>query len=234
MQIKIESVSLNQYQKKLTELHRSAFPNAIRSTLNDAAFEMKNKQLHTSAASNFKHTRSKTFFKKFSSLEKAKGWNVNEMKSIVGMTNQGQSKVDTALGNMDMHENGGSVKKGNTYLEGARVSKSFGRLARKKAYFNKEKITKVKSKKFFIAAAYRAKERGEQLQYKDLVLEIRSIKKNKKGKIKILSSVISKRRKNIRISPTHFITEAGEKTRRNIHSNFRKNAEYQISKRIKL
>ncbi len=50
---------------KLEQLHRSAFPLAVRGTLNAAAFDVKMKTLDESATQNFER-RSPTFFKRFS------------------------------------------------------------------------------------------------------------------------------------------------------------------------
>lgn len=218
---------MKKYERKLGELHRSAFPNAIRATLNDAAFEMKKNNLHTSAARNFKYTRSKTFFKRFSAVNKAKGWKINEMYSEVGMLDMGQKSAKTAIDNMHLHETGGNVKKGAIYLKGSRTSKNFGKLVRKVNYLKKENHVKSGN---YVKKAFVALKENKLMKQGDYLIKVNKITKGKK--LRINTSFIAKERENTRISPNKFISKAAEVTQRKIRSNFQKNAEYQIQKRL--
>ena len=228
MQIKIDSNAIKQYEKKLNDLHRSAFPNAIRSTLNDAAFEMKKDNLHTSATKNFKHTRSKSFFKKFSGVKKATGWNINEMYSEIGLLDMGVKTAKTAIDNMHMHEKGGSINEGATYLRDSRTSKSFGRLVRKQNYFKRSKFVKGKN---YVRKAFVALKENAIMQHGDYLIRVNKITKGRK--LRINTTLLMKKRKNARITPNHFITKAGIETRKSIPLNFRKHAQKQIKKRMK-
>lgn len=248
MQIKIDSNAMKQYEKKLNDLHRSAFPNAIRSTLNDAAFEMKKDKLHTSAAKNFKHTRSKTFFKKFSGVKKATGWNINEMYSEVGMLDMGNKTARKAVQNMNLHEKGGIVDDGMQYLIGSRVSESYAKLVRKSNIYDKNRVitglSKVKRgkgtrKSKFVARAYRSLKEGKPTFMNsmkgNILVQVHAIQKRNKKKIKIKSTLLMKERTrdNKRITPNNFITKAGIQTQKSIPLNFRKHAEKQIKRRMK-
>ncbi|KKN42121.1 hypothetical protein LCGC14_0716250, partial [marine sediment metagenome] len=63
------------YSNKLEKLHRSAFPIAIRGTLNNAAFDVKQKTMPVSAEKEFVN-RQPNFFKANSKVNMAKGFNV--------------------------------------------------------------------------------------------------------------------------------------------------------------
>lgn len=228
MQIKIDSNAMKEYEKKLNDLHRSAFPNAIRSTLNDAAFEMKKDKLHTSAAKNFKHTRSKSFFKKFSGVKKATGWNINSMYSEIGLLDMGVKTAKTAIDNMHMHEKGGSINEGATYLRDSRTSKSFGKLVRKQNYFKRSKFVKGKN---YVRKAFVALKENAIMKHGDYLIRVNKITKG--NKLRINTTLLMKKRNNVRISPNNFITKAGIQTQKSIPLNFRKHAEKQIKKRMK-
>lgn len=244
--IKIDSSELKKYEKKLNDLHRSAFPNAIRSTLNDAAFEMKKNNLHTSAARNFKNTRSKTFFKRFSAVNKAKGWKINEMYSEVGMLDMGQASARKAVENMSMHEKGGIIDDGSQYLKGSRVSDSYAKLVRKSNYYDKNRVVTGKSnvkrgkgtrKSKFVARAYRSLKEGKPIFMNsmkgNILVQVHNIQHRNKKKVRIKSTLLMKERERVKINPNKFVSKAGMFTQRKIPSNFQKNAEYQINKRLR-
>jgi hypothetical protein len=68
---------------KLEKLRKSALPNAIRGTLNDAAFDVKTKTMPAQTKAEFIN-RSPNFFKANSTVDKATGFEINRMRSTVG------------------------------------------------------------------------------------------------------------------------------------------------------
>src|SRR5690606_35099496 len=90
---------------KLEKMHKSAFPSAVRNTLNNAAFETRN-LLPTTGAKQFKYQRNKSFLKTFSTVDKAKGWDVNRMASTVGIN---ASRDSVLADNLESQEFGGVV-----------------------------------------------------------------------------------------------------------------------------
>jgi hypothetical protein len=68
---------------KLERMNKSAFPSAVRSTLSDGAFAMKQKEILVSAKRNMT-VRNPSVFKKFTGVKKATGFNVKTMQSEVG------------------------------------------------------------------------------------------------------------------------------------------------------
>ena len=81
---------------KLERMHKSAFPSAVRSTLNDSAFAMKQKEILDSAKLNMT-VRNPSFFKKFTGVKRANGFNVNAMFSEDGFQDRGQNSARKAI-----------------------------------------------------------------------------------------------------------------------------------------
>jgi len=140
-----------QLTARLERLNRSAFPLAVRSTLNDLAFESK-KIVPTKAASNFT-IRQKNLFKKFVLVNKANGFNVNSMRSEIGIDSQSQPKLSKGL---ETQELGGNLT-GRKLIanDKARVSGSNAKKIKSKYNFrNMPKMgtrnNRIAGAKFFI------------------------------------------------------------------------------------
>jgi hypothetical protein len=100
-------------------MHRSALPNAVRASLNAAGFSMKGLKgkeglIKQYGNKIFEHERSKTFLKAMSVLEKAKGFDIKEMKATAGIGKMPKkSKVADALA---VQEDGGTLKRKREYF----------------------------------------------------------------------------------------------------------------------
>lgn len=104
MRLNINSDAVVTHTNTLEKLHRSALPNAIRSTLNSVAFDVKQNTMPTSASREFVQ-RAPNFFKANSRVEMAKGWDVDRMKSIVGFIPKSQAVED-----LEQQEYGGTIE----------------------------------------------------------------------------------------------------------------------------
>lgn len=94
---------------KLERMGKSTLPVAIRTALNSAAFDVKQNTLLDSAEDNF-IKRSPNFFKAFSKVDKAEGFNVNTMKAVVGMTERGlKGENNYAVEDLEKQEKGGTI-----------------------------------------------------------------------------------------------------------------------------
>ena len=89
-----------QLTAKLEKLHRSAFPVAVRGTLNDAAF--KTKSLVPKVARSKFTTRQKSFFRAFSTVDKATGFDLRNMKATAGINSAKGSEVAEGLDTRDV------------------------------------------------------------------------------------------------------------------------------------
>lgn len=127
---------------KLGQLHRSALPVAVRETLNNVAFETK-RRIPETASRKFT-IRNKAFFRAFSSVNRAGGFNINTMQAAVGINALKGSKVAEGL---EAQENGGSIKGRKLIpMDQGRTSGSHDKRLKSKYKFSKIKIHDRKKK----------------------------------------------------------------------------------------
>lgn len=230
---------------RLTQVHRAALPNAVRGTLNAAAFDVKTRTLDDSATQNFIR-RAPTFFKRFSGVNKATGFELNSMRAEVGMTANGVSKAEPAIRHMYEQEHGGSIEDGLEYMAGSRIGRNPDRMVQKSKYALKKNVVHGRFKRAGttksrrVAAAYVALREGLQLKTKangrnfySMVTSIRKLNGKKNiGKVKINSRLLSASRTGhpARIKATHFAREAAERTQPRIEQFFVKEANRQLAR----
>jgi len=230
---------------KLEQMHKSAMPLAIRGTLNAAAFNVKMKTLDESATQNFIR-RSPTFFKRFSGVNRATGWNINTMRAEVGMTAEGggasELSARVAVKNMEKQEEGGKITEGLEYLSASRAGGDSNRLVVGSKRWKKANVIRGAftrsgtTKSRVIAAAYASlKERKLQavmIKGRKFYRQVTAISKTKKGKIKISSKLLYGIRNNSNkpIEATHFSREAAERTIPHIPMYFNIEAQKQIDR----
>lgn len=123
MQFSIDISNLQHLSKQLKSLSKSAFPVAIRKTLNDAGFNTKLKTIPKSANKNFKK-RQPNFFSANSKVIPAIGFNVQTMKSEVGFySNSLRGNNNRAVKDLEEQEHGGLIEKKDFIAEdGARAT----------------------------------------------------------------------------------------------------------------
>jgi hypothetical protein len=129
---------------KLEKLHRSAFPVAVRGTLNDAAF--KTKELVPKAAGLKFTIRQKKLFSVFTGVNQATGFHIQAMESQTGIVRK--SGADKLTKGLETQETGGSIEGRKLvphYL--ARIGNSHLRKVRKKHHFNNIEIQRLGSRK---------------------------------------------------------------------------------------
>lgn len=109
MQLNINTKAAIEMTAKLEQMGKSTLPVTIRQSLNSAAFDVKQNTLLESADDNF-IKRSPNFFKAFSKVEKAEGFNVQTMKATVGMTEKGlKGENNYAVADLEQQETGGTI-----------------------------------------------------------------------------------------------------------------------------
>lgn len=168
MQLNINTNEVVKFTAKLETLRKSALPNAIRGTLNDAAFDTKTKTMPTQAKADFIN-RSPNFFKANSRVEKAVGFEVNQMRSVVGFIDTGlRGENNFSVKDLEQQEHSGIIRgKAFIPLDPARQSgyttlvKPANRLT---AILNKvvvaNKMSGGSKKQKFIQAIYKAGQGG--------------------------------------------------------------------------
>lgn len=107
MNFTIPKPALDKYYYDLNQISKVAFPNAIRQTLNTAAFDVKkNTMLKTSKL--FVQRRP-TFFKSNSAVDMAKGNDISNMSSKVGFRSRNDGKGHS-VEDLEQQEHGGKIK----------------------------------------------------------------------------------------------------------------------------
>lgn len=226
---------------KLERIKKSAFPSAVRSSLNDAAFEMKGKNIEASARQNMT-VRNRTVFKKFTGVARATGFNVKTMQSEVGFIPKDGIKGEKVPEGMERNEIGGTDNEGAMYMPKSRISNNRNRLVRRKSRFDKSRIAKGtsssrKSKKLaniqnmFASIDEKAPTYIETSKGKFLVQVTKMGKKsNGKFDIKLDFLMRSRRRNPAKTKATHFVKEGAIKTSKQMEVFYIKNAEFQLKK----
>ena len=234
------------FTAKLEKLNKSAFPSAVRNTLNRAAFETK-KQVPIVASQKFT-TRQKTFFKRFSVVDKASGFDVNSMVATTGID---ASKHVELAENLEAQETGGMVK-GKKLIphDNSRVSRSQSKRVSSKNYLNKVKVhnaTKAyKSHRGtrnskFVASVMSTAKRGKKYMMltnkgKGMVYELTSVSMSVKRrklnfKVKKLYSVRDTKTHSVKRS--NFMRDSASIASRDINKFYVENAEFQFNKALK-
>lgn len=228
---------------KLNNLNRSAFPVAVRETLNQAAFDVKTRTLEDAASRAFIR-RSPNFFKAFSGVNRAAGFDIATMKAEVGMTAMGKPTAQTAIRHMEIQESGGAIKEGADYLSAARGGSNTRKVSRSN-YFNKNRLVngpykrKGTAKSRFIAAAFVAAREKKQFSVQTsrgrFLIGVSSISKLKKGTIKIRSRLVIQDRSHqaVRIKATHFANMAAMMTYTRMPEFYLKQAERRFERALR-
>lgn len=235
---------------KLERLNKSAFPSAVRSTLNDGAFEMKKKNILDSAKKNME-VRNPSFFRKFTGVKRASGFKVNSMYSEVGFKNTDPNPIKgkKAIEGMEHNEVGGSDNTGAMYMAKSRTSNNRDRLVRKKARFEKSRIAKGTSSKMRSKKLANIQNMVASLQEKaptfietskgKFLVQVTNISSRtvgkRKGKLDIkLEFLMRGRKKNVaHAKATHFNKEAAVVTSKQMDKFYVKNATFQFNKVLK-
>lgn len=229
---------------KLERLHKSAFPSAVRNTLNNAAFDMK-KNIPGEAAKKFT-TRNKTFFRRVSAVNKADGFNVNAMQATTGIS------ADPELAdNLGAQEFGGTVKgKKLVPHSHARVSRSRNKRVAKKYNLNKVraydatntfKAHRGTRKSKFVAAVMGTVKSGRKFMLlktnnKGTLYEVVSVSSNvrsKKVRIKLKKLYLIRNKNKHTVPSTGFLKNSAVIASSKMNGFYVSNAEFQFKKYLK-
>lgn len=225
---------------KLDKLHKSAFPVAVRTTLNSAAFDMKKDKLLKSAKDVFEQ-RSPNFFKAFSRVEQAKGFDVGSMKSTVGFTEQG-TKNNYAVKELEQQESGGSIPK-RTFipLPGARRGNNGlvnprSRLSKIRMLVNMKNARGKNAGERFIKSVIFAGRGGFVVgDYKgrQILWRVNSINRNAEGGFKLTALYSVRTNRSVRVKATHFTERAALRSAMDMEKYYAEAAKKQFTKYLK-
>lgn len=235
----INTSALSALTDKLQRINRSAFPVAIRGTLNGAAFDVKKTTMPASAAAEFTQ-RNPRFFKSTSKVVMAKGFDVPNMRSEVGFTSAGNNQ---AIDDLEQQEHGGRIK-GRSFLplDTARAGGSNSRPIRPNARLkqinnivNVENASGKNDKEKFVKSALHAGRGGILLTKhngKQIMWRVNSLTRTADGKFKLTPLYTYDKGRDVGIKPTNFMAEASQVSAGKIETLYIKEANRQFAKVI--
>lgn len=239
--LNMDNSQVKAYTKKLQQMHRSNFPIVVRQTLNDLAFDVKQKELLKHADKEF-ILRSPTFFKKFSGVKKAVGFDLNSMHSEVGIIKSASQGGEVAA-NLTKQEFGGSMKGEAIYLDAARVSRSKGKKVRTANVLNKSYVngptSKARGRKAqFVANAIVALRENKYLKMQtkkggEALFDVKTISQNVKSRkidIKLTPIASYEKGRRINIPKNPFLYPASLSAYQKQGYFFIRNAEKRLNK----
>lgn len=242
MEVVINTDAAHGYAKKLIEMRKSAFPTAIRNTLNSVAFDVKTKTMPVEVKKFI--NRQENFFRANSKVERAMGLDINTMSSKVGFvsTNLKLGANNYAVKDLEEQESGGSIG-GKSFIpidEFARsgannrgLVKPNARLSRIKNMVDAKAMPGKSNRQKFIQAAATVGQGGFVL-YENKVWRIdsRVVSNLKTRKVQFKSNPIYtfKRGRTIRVKSTHFMKTASFQSARKMESFFMQYAKRELER----
>jgi hypothetical protein len=239
VEINVDTDALVVYTNKLEKLPKSAFPNAVRGTLNGLAFDVKKNTMPESAKNHFT-IRQNNFFKANSRVETARGFDIDTMKSTVGFVPFGGT--NTAIENLEQQETGGVIP-GRAFIpmDKARTGNSPQRVvSRRNRITGIKNIVRVDDAKGktpgekFIKSVVFAGKGGHVLHENTLFRVDRLSRAGSNWKFKLAAIYSFEKGRKARIArATHFMEKAVEKTVQKADDIYIKEAERQFTKHMR-
>lgn len=221
---------------KLEKLHRSALPVAIRTSLNSVAFNVKEHTSLTSAASEFTQ-RKKTFFKQ-TRVTKAKGFNLNSMKSVVGFIG---GEKNQAIRDLEQQESGGSIS-GRSFIpvNSSRISRNKNKNVRPrnklkniKNIVNAKKVRGANSRQKFVKSVIHAGVGGfvlSDFRGKRILWRVNSLNKTDSGSFKLTALYSYVAGRKVKVNNTNFMAKASLKSNKKMVSFYEEEAKKQVKR----
>ena len=234
MIININSDALVQLSNSLERINKSAFPMAVRETLNSAAFDVKKRTLLLSSERNFVK-RQPNFFRANSRVEMAQGWELRGMKALIGMVDLGGNNY--AVDDLQQQEHGGDID-GKSFIptdqarggSNKKLVQRKNRLSQIKRVRNIDKIAgRVGGKYIFRRMVYKAGV-GAHVIYKNMLWRIDSLA----GKdIKMTALYTFRKGRSVSVKSTNFMKEATLDSAKRIDDFYLIAAEKQFERQLR-
>lgn len=238
VEFELNSDEIKKYGEKLGTLHRSAFPSAVRATLNGAAFDVKQRTMPESAKDTFVH-RSPNFFKANSKVKMASGWDVDSMKSTVGFVPL--KGTNHAVDDLEQQEHGGTID-GKSFIpmKPARTGNATNKNVRKgnrisqiNNIINAKKAKGNTEGERFKKSAIHAGVGGYVLSERNILWRINSIRRfGRNTNLKMTALYSFGKNRNIKVRETHFMEKAAEESAKKMPYIYKKEAEFQFKKHL--
>lgn len=239
--ITIEAKQILSTFNKLGATGKSVFPNAVRFTLNDLAYDVKKNTLIPTLKNKSGMTiRSESFFRRYSGFVKATGYSISSMFSQVGMIPSGDASQ--AVNRLATQEEGGSLKHSNVPLYASRRGSSHKKRVQNKLFWQNIKIAKTVrygDTQGLIRAVTKTKiERGggsnpTGIIYGNILYGIRGFKRFRRDntiKLHLTKLYEYDKDKYRKIKPTRFMQKSATVSGNNMQAVFDKNLATQLKR----
>lgn len=234
----VDTNAVIKFTNELEKLNRSAFPNAVRGTLNGLALDVKQRTMPKTSETFTK--RRKTFFSANSRVEFARGFDIKSMSSQVGFTDYKARNNSKAVDELEQQEYGGKIKNRELIpLDKARISGSRSKNVRGKNRLKGKTIIKVNAqqgrnyKHKFINAVIKAGV-GGWIQGDKVVSRVKNIQQVKNGRFRwkfdLENLYYVNKKKNVDIESTKFMEKASEMSLKKGNEIYFKEAERQFDR----
>lgn len=239
--LSINTEPAQKYAADLLKMTRSAFPVAIRTALNSAAFDVKKNTLHRSADRHFVK-REPNFFKANSKVIPATGFDIYTMEATIGMSESAlKGGSNYAVRDLQQQEYGGNIQAKafipvNTARKGKSGNKSIApinRLSGINRIIDARKARGNSDKQKFVAAVYKAGVGGYVLsKYLNKIILWRVVSTTGTGKnrFKLTPLYSYHQGRSISVRPEGFMREAAFESQKKIPDFFILEAKKQIAK----
>ena len=238
MQLNINTDAAVKHTNTLEKLHKSALPNAVRSTLNSAAFDVKQRTMPETSKTAFVN-KVPNFFKANSRVEMAKGWDLKQMQAVVGFTEQGlKGGSNYAVRDLEQQEYGGTIRKKSFIpLDPARGGnkakpvRPVNRLSQINKIVNSNKVTGKTGRQRFLKAAMQAGAGGYVIGNFEKKTLFR-VESATRGRLKTKALYSFEDNRSVTVSATGFMRKASMTSAKKMNDFYIKEAEKQV-KRLK-
>ena len=240
MQFNVNTTAIVKFTAKLEKLHRSAFPSAVRGTLNKMVFDVKTKTMPAVTASRFTNRKS-NFFKVNSKFENAAGFDVNSMKASIGFISTNlKGSPNYAVEDLEQQEFGGTIHKRSFIpMKSSRVGysskkpvRSNARLSHIKNLVDSKNATGKNEGQKFIKSVYHAGKGGTVLGHKgdNILWRVNSLRRTKDGALKLTPLYNFKKGRSVSVKAEHFMEKAATLTMQKSDVFYMEEANRQFSK----
>lgn len=246
MKFNINTDAVVKHTATLEKLRKSALPNAIRGTLNDAAFDVKQKTMPVQAKAKFIN-RSPNFFKANSRVEKAVGFDVNSMRSTVGFIDIGlRGEHNFSVKDLEQQEHSGNIK-GKSFipLDSARQGSSHNQLVKPPNRLTRisniviaNKLNAGTKKQQFVKAIHKAGMGGyvlgSNIKGEDILWRVDSIDPNPgMNKYSLTPLYDFRKARSVHVDETGFMETASLNSAQKLNKFYIAQAEFWINKYAK-
>ena len=241
LQLNINTDAVVVFTNTLEKMHKSALPVAIRTALNSAAFDMKKKTLLKSAGDAFEN-RQKNFFKAFSKVDMAKGFDVNGMAATVGFVEQGlKGDKNFAVKDLQQQEEGGRIG-GRTFvaLNQARRGNSWSglvaarnRISKIQGIVDARKAKGVNEKQKFVKSVFFAGRGGyvmADFKGNRILFRVNSVRRMSEGGFKLTALYSMEKSRSVKVKRTNFAKTAALTSAQQIERFYIDEAKKQIER----